>query len=154
MRILPIVLLLLSAPAQAGISYIDLSIGSIHTKSTVEDDFGKEYDINSFNYGIGLTYEQDDPGAPDLRIGVVHNSYSDTSFYGVLNPHTSFERRWAVGVLLGVVTGYKDTPIDSDVVAVVAPQLVYLHDRYRAELLFLYGQYASAIGLNIGIGFE
>lgn len=154
MRILPIVLLLLSAPAQAGISYIDLSIGSIHTKDTVKDDDGKEYNINGFNYGIGLTYEQDDPGAPDLRIGVVHNSYEDTSFYAAVNPHTAFEgRHWAVGVLLGLVTGYKDSPIDSDVIAVVAPQLVFLHSGYRAELLFLYGQYASAIGLNVGIGF-
>lgn len=149
-----ILLSVVCLPAHAGISWVDLHVGSLHTKNTVEDDLGTVYDLNPINIGIGLTYTPDNKDASDVRFGGYLNSYEDLSVYVGLNPHTSYDKDWAVGVVIGLVTGYENAPdTNADIMAMFVPHVTYLFDNYRAEVSFVYGRASSALGLTMGVMF-
>ena len=92
--------------------------------------------FNEVNLGVGVGYELTD--GIEARTGFYHNSFYTTSVYAALSMHTSYTRAVAVGLMVGGITGYDDTPLQAGVVQVMAlPSLSVGTNDIRIELGYI-----------------
>ena len=122
-------------------------VGSNHSQPGYFDRNGYR-EFNENNTGGGITYEIDNN--VEVLGGFFKNSYNNTAVYGGFDFHTSRARYVSVGVALGPITGYKDTP--QNAYWMVLPNVVFGNDKVRTKIGYIPGD-VSVMTLTVGIGF-
>ena len=96
-----------------GLTYFDINVTSLHSRSYWIDNNNDHIPFNENNAGLGLTHELSKHKNFELKGGFYDNSYHKISLYGLLNfKHTFYMGNHfyaAPGVAVGAVSGYKGT---------------------------------------------
>ncbi len=130
---------------------------NVVTQSAYTSEHLEYIPYNQVNLGLGVSYEFVD--GIDARVGFFDNSFHELSVYGAMNWHTSYSRFVAVGVQVGVISGYQDTPIGTGepVMFMALPALSFQASDYRIEFGYIpSGSTATAtdvITMTIGMRF-
>ena len=94
-------------------TYIDINGFSKHSQDTYNYQ-GTTFKFNSQNYGVGITHTINKN--VDFKAGLYHNSYHKVSGYSAANVNIDFAIKDVTvtpGIMVGVATGYNDTPMHS-----------------------------------------
>lgn len=109
----------------------DLSVymggASYHIGAETYTYKGETRDIQQVNPMIGVQYKQ-------MMVFGMKNSYHRTSLGLVWTPEHQVNDWFAVGVRLGLASGYSDTPIDRPVVPVVNPYMDFALYNFHTQL--------------------
>jgi len=142
-----------SAFALEGDHWINLHIGSQHSDpGFYEDDTNDFYEYEESNPGIGYEYEATDNKS--FRVGTYRNSLAEQSVYLGGNFHTKYTDGIAVGVMLGLSTGY-ERQYGMTVTGIVLPNVMVIIAPVRIELGYVpaIGKFGSVATLTAGIQF-
>lgn len=142
-----IVLVIQSAHASPGTYWGEYHVGSRHSTPGYYDN-GVYHKWNEKNTGGGLSYEVSYNF--ETTLGFYRNSYNKLSVYGGVDFHTASSRAWRVGVSLGPITGYKDTPQKSRFM--VLPNIVLNEGTVRTKIGLIPGD-VTVLTLSMGIAF-
>lgn len=142
-----LVLIAFDAHSRQGTTWGEYHVGSNHSQSYYYDETGR-HDFNENNTGGGISHEVSNNF--EVGAGFFKNSYSNTSMYGGIDIHTSRARYVSIGVSLGPITGYADTPQGNR--WMILPNLVFGNDRIRTKIGYIPGD-VSVTTLTIGVGF-
>jgi len=142
-----LLLVCLDARAVQGTTWGEYHVGSNHSAPGYTDASGY-HKFNENNTGGGISHEVSNNF--EVGAGFFKNSYSNRSVYGGVDFHTSRTRYVSVGVSLGPITGYKDTPQATR--WMVLPNVVFGNDKIRTKIGYIPGD-VSVMTLTMGVGF-
>ena len=160
MKHLMLLAALVSIPAHASDIdfWLDIHVRSIHPSIDVVYPkvdgvvIDEPMEPNESNFGIGLSFPIGEH--TELRTGFFQNTWDITSFYGAAHWHTGGPV--AVGLTLGLVTGYDETPqTEMPLMPMAVPTVMFTASRARAEVGYippLAGLY-EAITFTLGVAF-
>ncbi len=138
-------LMLVAQDAFAGKIWGEYHVGSKHAKATYEEN-GIRKEFNEKNTGGGLSYELNNH--IDITGGFFRNSFNKNSMYAGIDVHTAGMVR--VGVAAGRITGYKDTPVNTD--WIVTPNVTFGNGRVRTRVGLIPTE-TKVLTLTVGIAF-
>lgn len=145
--IVGVLLVVADAHSRQGTTWGEYHVGSNHSEVGYTDRTGY-HKFNENNTGGGISYEVSNNF--EVGAGFFKNSYNNRSVYGGVDFHTSRARYLSVGVSLGPITGYKDTPQGNR--WMVLPNVVFGNDKVRTKIGYIPGD-VSVMTLTVGIGF-
>lgn len=131
-------LMLLSMSADAA----SLLVGgfSYHVTNREYHWNGENGTVNEVNPMIGFDYE-------GYSLSVMDNSYNKTSLVAAKDFLYEINDNWAIGVKVGVATGYKNTPINLSLAPFGQAQVEYTSGRVTTVVGFMPPAQAESAGV-------
>lgn len=145
--IVGLLLVVADAHSVQGQYWGEYHVGSNHSEPGYRDRDGY-HEFNENNTGGGLSYEVSNNF--EVGAGFFKNSYNNRSVYGGIDFHTSRTRYLSVGVALGPITGYQNTPQATH--WMILPNIVFGTGRVRTKIGYIPGD-VSVTTLTVGVGF-
>ncbi|MCP4342896.1 MAG: hypothetical protein GY799_29440 [Desulfobulbaceae bacterium] len=105
-------------------------------------------EFNENNTGGGISHEISNNF--EVGAGFFKNSYGNRSVYGGVDFHTSRTRLVSIGVSLGPITGYANTPQATH--WMVLPNIVMNYGPVRTKIGYIPGD-ISVLTYTVGVGF-
>lgn len=137
-KLLVMGLMLLSMTADAA----SLLVGgfSYHITNREYNWNGNHGEVNEVNPMVGFEYE-------GYSLSVMNNSYNKTSVVVGKDFLYEINNTWAVGVKVGVATGYKETPINLSLAPYGQAQVEYTSGRLTTVVGFMPPVQAESAGV-------
>jgi len=144
-------LLLIWQDAHSDVGQIwgEYHVGSVHSQSYWYDENHSRHEFNEDNTGGGISYEASNH--VEFGAGFFRNSYNNTSVYAGIDLHSDARRPLRIGISVAPITGYRDTPMNSD--WMLLPNVVTKVGNVRTKIGWIPVGKVKVLTLTVGIGF-